>query len=297
MQNPPLITVICLCYNHEKFVVECLQSVIQQSYPSIEMIIVDDCSTDRSKSIIEEWVKDHPQVRFMANLTNLGNTKSFNKALQMAQGDYIIDLATDDVLLPDCVMTQVNTFQNSTYDKLAVVYGNAALMDEEGAFIDYYFKTDAQQKVLQKRITGDIYIDVLSGGNSICSVTAMIKKEVFDALNGYNENLAYEDLDFWIRASRDYNFDFVDSILIKRRVVTNSLGSQFVKKNSAINYSTYIILSHALQLNRSKEEDLALQKRVHYEIINAYQLKDIKLLSKFLFLRSKLFFRTLWNRY
>lgn len=297
MQNPPLITVICLCYNHEKFVVECLQSVIQQSYPSIEMIIVDDCSTDRSKSIIEEWVKDHPQVRFMANPTNLGNTKSFNKALQMAQGDYIIDLATDDVLLPDCVMTQVNTFQNSTYDKLAVVYGNAALIDEEGAFIDYYFKTDAQQKVLQKRITGDIYIDVLSGGNSICSVTAMIKKEVFDALNGYNESLAYEDLDFWIRASRDYNFDFVDSILIKRRVVTNSLGSQFVKKNSAINYSTYIILSHALQLNRSKEEDLALQKRVHYEIINAYQLKDIKLLSKFLFLRSKLFFRTLWNRY
>ena len=48
---------------------------------------------------------------------------------------------------------------------------------------------------------------------------------------------------------------------------------------------------------RSKKEDLALQKRVHYEIINAYQLKDIKLLAKFLFLRSKLFFRTLWNRY
>ena len=58
----------------------------------------------------------------------------------------------------------------------------------------------------------------------------MIKKEVFDQLSGYDENLAYEDLDFWIRASRVYDFDFTDEILVQKRIVINSLGSDFHKK-------------------------------------------------------------------
>lgn len=59
----------------------------------------------------------------------------------------------------------------------------------------------------------------------------MVKKTVFDHLEGYDESLVYEDLDFWIRASRIYDFDFIDEVLIQKRVVANSLGSFFFKKN------------------------------------------------------------------
>lgn len=289
MQNNPLVTIICLCYNHEAYVVESLNSVINQSYPSIELIIVDDFSTDLSKSIIKSWLEKNPDIQFISNETNLGNTKSFNKALKLAKGKYIIDLAADDLLLPNCVALQIDAFKNSCYKNLGVVYGNVELISENGSFDSYYFPVNEQKKVIENRVTGDIYLSILSGGNSICSVSAMIKKTVLDHLQGYDETLAYEDLDFWIRTSRLYEFDFIDAPLVQKRIVTNSLGSDFFKKNDSrarkINRSTYLILKKAITLNQTTEEDLVIQKRVHYEIMHTLRINDFGLFLKLLELR------------
>lgn len=294
MQNNPLVTIICLCYNHEAYVVESLNSVINQSYPSIELIIVDDCSTDSSKNIIRTWLEKNPKIQFIANETNLGNTKSFNKALKLAKGEYVIDLAADDMLLTNCIALQLEGFKNSHYTNLGVVYGNVELISENGTFDSYYFPVNEQKKVIENRITGDIYQSVLSGGNSICSVSAMIKKTVFDHLQGYDETLAYEDLDFWIRASRQYEFDFIDKLLIQKRIVANSLGSDFSKKNGSrarkINHSTYLILKKTIALNKTREENKDLLKRVHYEIVKAYQTFDILTLIKYIPLELRLRF-------
>jgi hypothetical protein len=128
----------------------------------------------------------------------------------------------------------------------------------------------------------------------------MVKKSVFEDLNGYDESLAYEDLDFWIRASRKYEFDFIDEILVQKRIVTNSLGSHFFQKNNSnfkkINRSTYTILKKAFQLNRSKVEDLALQKRVHFEIILCWKNKQYDLLLKNLSLISRLTWRQVMTK-
>ncbi len=74
----------------------------------------------------------------------------------------------------------------------------------------------------------------------------------FDELKGYDENLAYEDLDFWIRASRLYQFDFIDCILIQKRISDTSLTSSFYDKNNSrfkkINTTTYLILKKAIHL-------------------------------------------------
>jgi glycosyltransferase involved in cell wall biosynthesis len=289
MQNNPLITIICLCYNHEDYVVESLNSVINQSYPSIELLIVDDCSTDSSKKIITTWLEKNPKIQFIANETNLGNTKSFNKALKLAKGEYVIDLAADDRLFPNCVALQIEAFKNSGCTNLGVVYGNVELILENGSFDSYYFPVNEQKNVIENRITGDIYQSILSGGNSICSVSAMIKKTVFDHLQGYDETLAYEDLDFWIRASRLYEFDFIDKPLIQKRIVTNSLGTDFFKKKNKlarkINRSTYLILKKGIALNQTRAEDLSIQKRVHHEIIHTLRINDFGLFLKLLGLR------------
>lgn len=177
MQDYPLVTIICLCYNHQDYVLESLSSVLNQQYTNIELIIVDDCSTDNSTAVIEKWLIDSPKTLFIANETNLGNTKSFNKALKIAKGDFIIDLAADDILLPNCITSQINAFNNTTFKNLGIVYGNVELITEKGKHESYYFPVDSFQKVINKRTTGDIYTSVLSGGDSICSVSAMVKKE------------------------------------------------------------------------------------------------------------------------
>lgn len=297
MQDNPLVTVICLCYNHKDFVVESLMSVLNQHYNTIELIIVDDCSTDNSKSVIEKWLLDYPQIPFIANDTNLGNTKSFNNALKTAKGDYIIDLAADDVLLPNCITSQINAFNNTTFKNLGIVYGNVELITEKGKHESYYFPVDSFQKVVKERTTGDIYESVLSGGDCICSVSSMVKKSLFDALNGYDETLAYEDLDFWIRASRTYEFDFIDAILVQKRIIHHSLGTHFFKKKDArarkINQSTYLILKKAIGLNRTKKEDKAILKRIHFEMILAYKTAHNTLLLRYIIMEIKLRFHLL----
>ncbi|WP_289665859.1 glycosyltransferase family 2 protein [Flavobacterium panacagri] len=291
MQDKSLVTIICLCYNHENFVTASLMSAVNQDYSFIEVIIVDDFSTDNSRQVIKNWLINYPQIQFIENETNLGSTKSFNKALKLAKGQYIIDLACDDILLPNCISLQLKAFQESQFKNLGVVYGNAELITEEGQHDSYYFAVNESKKTIEKRQTEDIYLSVISGGNSICSVSSMVKKSVFDDLQGYDENLAYEDLDFWIRASRKYNFDFIDEILIQKRTSSNSLGTHFHLKNDErskkINYSTYLIIKKAIHLNRTKEEHKAILKRMHFELILAFKTSNFKLVFKYILLELK----------
>jgi glycosyltransferase involved in cell wall biosynthesis len=291
MQDKSIVSIICLCYNHEKFVLQSLLSALNQGYPFIELIIVNDFSTDNSREVIKNWIIDYPEIQFIENETNLGSTKSFNKALKLAKGEYIIDLACDDILLPDCVSLQLKAFDKNRFKNLGVVYGNAELINEKGAFYSYFFPVDEFKKTIEKRETGDIYLSVISGGNSICSVSSMVKKSVFDDLQGYDENLAYEDLDLWIRASRKYDFDYIDEILIKKRITTTSLGTHFHIKNDLrskkINYSTYLIIKKAIQLNRTKKEHRTILKRIHFEMFLNFKTSNYKLLLKYLLLEIK----------
>ncbi|MDW8851800.1 glycosyltransferase [Flavobacterium sp. MMLR14_040] len=294
MQNLPLVSIICLCYNHENFVVESLNSVLSQSYENIELIIIDDFSNDSSRKTIKNWLENHPDIKFIANESNLGNTKTFNKALQFAKGGYIIDLAADDILLPNCVETQVNTFLNSKQKKLAIVYGNTEVISENKDHIRYYYNVNTAKKALIKPASGDIYLSMLNQSSMICSVSSMIKRDVLEELKGYDENLAYEDLDLWIRISRNYNFEFIDAILVQKREVENSLGNQFYKKfnrrTREINRSSYLVIKKAIALNKTKIENKALLKRMHYEMTKAYKTFDIWLFIKYIPLELRLRF-------
>lgn len=291
MQNTPVVTVICLCYNHAEFVEETLNSVLNQTYKNVELIIADDSSTDNSKEFIQNWLKKHPQIVFIANENNLGNTKTFNKALKVAKGDYIIDLAADDIILPETISKQLEGFKNSSFENLGVVYGNTEWITNDKKHIRYFMAVDKNKKRIQPQPTGDIYMGLLNGKNNVGSVASMVKREVFDRLNGYDENLAYEDYDFWIRASRIYNFDYIDEILIQKRVLENSLGMLHLKKQNKktrkFNYSTFIILNKVFHLNTSKEEYRAMLKRVHYEMTVAYKTRDFALLMKYILLEIK----------
>ena len=203
MQNFPLVSVICLSYNHQDYVVEALNSVINQTYTNIELLIADDCSSDNSAGVIQDWLKNHPNVYFLANEKNLGNTKTFNQLAKKAKGAFIIDLAADDLLLPNCIEKQIVTFQNSKYKNLGIVYGNLIEIDEKGDFIKNYYTEE------DKPESGDIYKMVVGRVTKICSVSSMIKKTVLEKLEYYDEDLAYEDLDLWLRASRVYDFEYI----------------------------------------------------------------------------------------
>ena len=92
----PVVSVICLCYNHKRFVEEAIQSVLDQTYSNVELIVVDDSSTDGSQAVIESLMANNPAVKFIPLSSNQGNCRAFNLGWKYASGKYIIDLSADD---------------------------------------------------------------------------------------------------------------------------------------------------------------------------------------------------------
>lgn len=277
--NQPLVTVICLCYNHERFVQEAIKSVYHQSYSRIQLIIVDDCSQDKSVSVIKKLIKGHPEVVFISNDKNLESCKSFNLALKAAQGDYLIDLAADDVLLPDRIAIGVEALENAGRE-YGVQFTDAEIISESGSHLYLHSKRFPHNTIPQD----DIYINLIDQ-YFICSPTMMFRREVLHNMNGYDETLAFEDFDFWVRSSRTYKYCYSAQALVKKRVVNNSMSqSQFTKGNKQ-RWSTLIVCKKIKALNKNREEDNALRKRLRYELFLSLRMMDIMLAWEFLKLR------------
>jgi len=99
---------IVLSYNHSRFILETLESVRAQTYKNTELIILDDCSSDDSVSIIERWLQENAiACTFIRHQKNQGICKSLNETLAVATGKYISMVASDDLWLPDKIARQV----------------------------------------------------------------------------------------------------------------------------------------------------------------------------------------------
>jgi glycosyltransferase involved in cell wall biosynthesis len=104
-----LVTVICVCFNHQQFLEEALNSVFKQTYPYIQLIVVDDCSQDGSAQKLSALHGERPFELLLLSENN-GYCKAFNQGLALAKGELIIDLAGDDRLMPDRVALGVKSY-------------------------------------------------------------------------------------------------------------------------------------------------------------------------------------------
>lgn len=270
-ENSPLVTVICNCYNHELYVWEALESVVKQSYTNIELIVINNGSSDYSFDVIKNFFLQYPETVFINLPTTISHNKAFNLAFKKSKGNFLIDLSADDRLLPDCIEKQVNFFLSQD-ENVGLIFGNANNIDANGKFINHYFAVNKMGKVLDQNLFTTTYESLLSGGLRMCSVSAMMRRKHFELLNGYNENLVFEDLDYWLRLSYRHRIAFLDEFLMEKRNLDNSLGNQLHQKNNfakKINLSLMVIYTEAIKRNNSKENK-ALLKRIHYSIEQCY---------------------------
>jgi glycosyltransferase involved in cell wall biosynthesis len=271
----PKISVICTCFNHEKFIEESLKSVVNQTYQNFELIVVDDASKDESVWVIEKFLGDHPNTTFIPLEKNIGICKAFNTGLKTSTGDLIIDLAGDDILLPDRLQKGVEAFANleSTY---GVIFSDAEWIDGNGNHLYFHSDKYAHHSIPQ----GNIYKDLVER-YFICSPTMMFRRSVLEALNGYDESLTYEDFDFWIRSSRAFLYHYDPIVLVKKRKLKNSLSHDQFKLFNKHNFTTYNVCCKILTLNKNITEQRALSKRIYYEIRQCMRTLDISSALKY----------------
>lgn len=218
----PLVSVIAINYNSELYVEETLNSISNQSYDNFELIVIDDCSTDNSISIIRNWLGRYNRPsKLILNKKNTGVCATLNKAFAAANGKYLCATATDDLLMPEKLSVQVSLLESAPVDTCAV-YSDAYLLNADGTRRDTNFIANRR---VAKPPTGSIFSALLND-NFIPAMSVLLKAECFKAVGNFDENLIYEDYDMWLRLSLKYRFIFSNYISCQYRMRAKSLSTK-----------------------------------------------------------------------
>jgi glycosyltransferase involved in cell wall biosynthesis len=271
----PLVTVMALCYNHERFVLECLESIRAQTFQDFRLIITDDASTDRSAELISGWIGRHrPDATFIRHTQNRGLCATLNEALTTVSTKYLAKIATDDLWMPEKLERQ-STIMESLPDKVAVLYGDAYQIDEAGTLLPERFLK--AYRIVGDPPTGDLFPRLVQR-NFIPSLTTMIRMDCLREVGGYDERLAYEDWDMWLRISQRYEFAFFDYVSAKYRIVPNSMVRTVVPLNSPTRvWSDVLLMAKCLRSAHPKTaQALRLRARILVRAYRLYRLHDVR---------------------
>ncbi len=223
VDNAPLVSIISLCYNQAKYCQETLDGIYEQTYTNVEVILIDDCSTDNSVEVINTWISNHPNfnIQFLVHKTNQGICKSLNEALALTNGKYIAFCACDDVYTTNKIAHQVQLL-NTAAEEIGLVCGNFMEIDKNSKIIKKsYFSTNF-------KFPKDLF-HVITNGNSeghitVHTPTIMVRAAVIKSVGGYDEQLIQEDLDLLLKLSFRCKFIYTSKILVKYRILSTSLS-------------------------------------------------------------------------
>jgi GT2 family glycosyltransferase len=275
----PLVTIVALCHNHARFLRPALDSVLAQTYANLEVILVDDGSTDESVAMLREYATAHPEWQTLFLEQNVGNCAAFNQALARTHGQYVIDFATDDILLPERVTRQVAEFGKLPAD-YGMVYSNVKLVDEAGQFQRLFYTSTAAGELQPVPASGRVFEQVLRRF-FISAPSMMMRRATLEALGGYDETLAYEDFDFWVRASHSWQFYFQNEVLTEKRLHPRSKSAQSYRPHDPLVASTVQICRKAAALCYTPTEWDALAVRLRWELRQAARWGSLSAAQQF----------------
>lgn len=209
-----LVSVVVTSYNHAAFLPQRMESLLTQTYPNIEIIVVDDYSTDGSRAYLDQY-KTYPNVSLFFLDSNKGYVYASNFGVTKAKGEYVIFAECDDFSHPDqiaalCLSLNMN-------DNVGVAFSESNLVDENGETLgsDFQKRSKAFQNYCQRDmlIQGEVVQKFMLLTNLIPNMSAaMFKKSMFTRIGGLSEKYKLSaDLDFWVRMA-----DVCDFYYLKR---------------------------------------------------------------------------------
>lgn len=223
-----LVTVIMPAYNAERYIQMSIVSVLQQTYKNIELIIVNDGSSDGTGDIMQKWADIWPdRVKIYMRERNGGTAAALNDALERAKGDYICWLSADDLYCDDMVESGVKFL--SHHKEVDAVFSRCAYIDENSRFVGElsYASYDEYIRVGMAGI-----VAILLHGNFWHGCTVFAKAECFQREERFNINYkASQDYDFWVRMAADYDFGYLDQVNVLSRRHSGQ-GSNYLNCNA-----------------------------------------------------------------
>lgn len=220
VQDFPLVSIPVITYNSSKTVVETLDSIFAQTYPNIELIVSDDCSSDNTLEIVREWINKHKErfvrTELISAEKNTGISANLNRAEAACQAGWIKSIAGDDLLVEDCIESCID-YANKHND-VVVLFGRQVAfgVDEERCRqIDAVFDYETLQAPAEQQLYKLIFEN-----NYIPATTLFYNKGRMRATGVKNDECIplLEDYPKWINLLRaGVRFHFIDKVLVKYR--------------------------------------------------------------------------------
>lgn len=222
----PKISIIMSVFNGQEYLKESIESILNQTYKDFEFIIVDDGSTDKTGEILKEYKKD-PRIKIITNERNIGLTKSLNKVLKMAKGEYIARQDGDDVSLPQRLEKQIEFLENNPEIKILGTLGLG--INQRG-------------EILRKEIPPVSSQEVMGGlikKNPFIHTSVIIERETLNKVGLYNERFkTTQDYELWFRILRIAKGANLPLFLVKKRYLPEMISLK--REKTQLKYTLFL---------------------------------------------------------
>lgn len=227
--HPPLVSIIASSYNHERWIVETLESISAQTFRDFELVYADDASSDQSVKLATEWLRDRPfAVQTVLHSENRGVCRTFNDALKRCRGRYLQIVSCDDILFPEKLARQVALLEEAEAD-VALVYSGADIIDADGASIG------SECRDLVRTLSTELSsrpFESLLRGNTISAPSVLVRADAIRSTGGYDEGLSCEDWDMWLRLARSWRFLHSPYVSVAYRLLGNALHTKLARADT-----------------------------------------------------------------
>jgi glycosyltransferase involved in cell wall biosynthesis len=243
----PLVSVCISAYNHERYVGEAIDSILAQDYPNLELVIVDDASTDTSAAIIEGYAKRYPKLITAILLSeNEGPSRAGNRAYAAAKGEFVAFLGTDDRMLPNRIKRQVDFLIGNP--GCVAVFSDVAIIDGDGKrVLRPEFETLFNQPVSNVRRQ-------LLTGNFLNAPSALLRRVDLMAAGGSAPLLRYvQDYELWVRLLQRGEIAKLPETLVEYRVhganlsIFGSEGPSFAARCETVSVIVQLVRESPLE--------------------------------------------------
>ena len=224
-----LVSVIIPSYNHEKYIKDCIESVLNQTYKNIEVLVEDDCSSDNTQEIIKS-IKDK-RLKTIFSKKNKGTVRTINHLMSLCKGEYIAILGSDDYWYPEKLEKQIEIFKDkkigAVFSEVDIVDENGNIYEKDGDFSSDIFKKENMSQGKRMRLFYEI-------GNHLCHPSSIISRKAFEEVGYYNTIYRQlHDFEYWVRLVNKYNIHIVNEKLMAYR--RNKTNNQSVSSNNTEN--------------------------------------------------------------
>lgn len=202
------VSVIIPTYNRADFIGETIESVLKQTYKYFEIIVVDDGSSDNTRSIVEDYITKNPDKIKYFYQDNQGVSAARNAGITRSSGELLYFLDSDDLLIPGCFLLQTKAFDGNP--NAGLIYGKTSLVDRNGETIRKIFFN-------RKHRSGNIFEDLLFG-SFIHTCASMFRRECLNRVGYFDETIhGSEDWDIYLRICKSYDVLFIDQVIAEYR--------------------------------------------------------------------------------